>query len=195
MAMFLARLKPRNPRKGLVMGSHTYQGMRFTVEAGWHEVDESTADYLRTVHSNVENDESPLAFDVCTPKEAQELEDRQRLAAEQRASAANPVRAARPPRGMRPPPGAPEVDGVVTTADVHPVDEVSGEFPPDGEPFEDEPEPPPPAPVAAPAASSVAKTAPLKPGGKQRGGRGATGPAIVPPPKPVPGAPKSGPTE
>lgn len=186
MAM-LARLKPFNPRKGLVMRSFSASGVRITHERGWHEVDDSTAAYLKTVHSTPENDESPLAFDVCTPAEAQALEDMQRIAAEVRAAPTNPVRAARqaPRNDFRQlAPGAPTapVDPAPAAPPAPPApvvsafDAASGEFPPDGEGFEDEDDgESTPTKVEAPKV------------GKQRGGK--TGPKVEPKTPAFPGSP------
>jgi len=60
----IARLRPLNVRKGLVLRTYTVFGITFKVEAGWYEVSDEVAKVLKTIHQSAENDESPLAFEV-----------------------------------------------------------------------------------------------------------------------------------
>ena len=67
---FYVRIKPHNPKRGYKLKSYSVFGRRFKVEAGWYRIDDANAaTYLKTVHNNNNDPESPLAFDVCTEAE------------------------------------------------------------------------------------------------------------------------------
>lgn len=67
---FFIRLKPYNPKRGYKLKTYSVFGLRFKVDAGWYRIDDANvAAYLKTVHNNNNDPESPLAFDVCTEDE------------------------------------------------------------------------------------------------------------------------------
>ena len=120
MDTLLARLKPYNPRRGHVLRSYTYAGIRFREERGWLRVEKPVADYLRTVHQLPGNPYSPLAFDVCTDDEARALDAAETEASPARRKATDdiqlvkarpygpaPVQVAVPPTPAPAPPPAP----------------------------------------------------------------------------------------
>ena len=76
----LVRLKPCNPKRGLVMRKYTHgpTGKRFEESAGWYKVDAGLADYLGSVHQIVTDLDSPRAFDVCTEAEARRVDEREK---------------------------------------------------------------------------------------------------------------------
>jgi hypothetical protein len=79
----LVRLKPHDPKKGLLLKQYTYQGIRFQAGRGWYRVDGEVAAYLEEVHSVPGDEDTPLAFEVCTPDEARALDEKDRKAARQ----------------------------------------------------------------------------------------------------------------
>jgi hypothetical protein len=91
----LVRIKPPSPRKGLKLRRYTVHGHVFHAERGWYEVNDTVAAYLKTVRNDAENIESPLAFDVCTQAEANEMKIAEERAKRVRAEADDPVRAHR----------------------------------------------------------------------------------------------------
>ena len=74
METLLVRLKPHDPRRGHLLRRFTYRGIKFQEERGWYRVEAVVADYLREVRQTHGDEHSPLAFDVCTPDEAQTLD-------------------------------------------------------------------------------------------------------------------------
>jgi len=74
MNTMLVRLKPLDPRRGLVLRRYTYRGIKFHQERGWYRVDKAVAEYLTTVHQQPHDPHSPPAFDVCSEEEARALE-------------------------------------------------------------------------------------------------------------------------
>ena len=84
------RLKPHDPKKGHVIRRYTAFGVRFEEARGWYKVSDEVASYLVTVHQRPGDDDSPLAFDVCTDDEAKALEVVEKKKAEERARAAEP---------------------------------------------------------------------------------------------------------
>jgi hypothetical protein len=70
MDILLCRLKKYNARRGHVLRRYTYRGIKFQEERGWYRVAKAVADYLATVRQVASDEHSPLAFDVCTEKEA-----------------------------------------------------------------------------------------------------------------------------
>jgi hypothetical protein len=79
----LARLKPHDPKKGLLLKQYTYQGIRFLAGRGWYRVNRKVAAYLKNVHSIPGDEDTPLAFEVCTPDEARAMDENDRKAARQ----------------------------------------------------------------------------------------------------------------
>ena len=86
----LVRLKPFDPKKGHVIQRYTAFSIRFEEKRGWYKVSDEVATYLATVHQAPGDDDSPLAFDVCTEDEAQRVETAEKKKAEERARAAEP---------------------------------------------------------------------------------------------------------
>ncbi len=86
----LVRLKPHDPKKGHVIRRYTAFSIRFEEARGWYKVSDEVAAYLATVHQTPGDEDSPLAFDVCTDEEAQRLEAAEKKKAEERARAAEP---------------------------------------------------------------------------------------------------------
>jgi hypothetical protein len=79
--IMLVRLKPHDPKKGLLLKQYTYQGIRFQAGRGWYKVNGQVAAYLESVHSVPGDNDTPLAFDVCTPDEARAMDEDDRKAA------------------------------------------------------------------------------------------------------------------
>lgn len=86
----LVRLKPHDPKKGHVIRRYTAFSIRFEEARGWYKVSDEVATYLATVHQVPGDEDSPLAFDVCTEDEAQRIETAEKKKAEERARAAEP---------------------------------------------------------------------------------------------------------
>jgi len=86
----LVRLKPYDPKRGHVIRRYTAFSIRFEEARGWYKVADEVAAYLATVHQVPGDEDSPLAFDVCTEEEAQSLETAEKKKAEERARAAEP---------------------------------------------------------------------------------------------------------
>jgi hypothetical protein len=86
----LVRLKPHDPKRGHVSRRYTAFSIRFEEARGWYKVSDEVAAYLATVHQTPGDEDSPLAFDVCTEEEAQRLETAEKKKAEERARAAEP---------------------------------------------------------------------------------------------------------
>lgn len=86
-AKMLVRVKPHNPKKGQTMRTHSriYDGARATfVEGkGWYDVSHALAEELRSVRCSDMDPDSNLAFDVCTPREARRVDEREEQALEQ----------------------------------------------------------------------------------------------------------------
>ena len=92
----LIRLKPFDLKKGHVMRRYTAFRATFEESKGWYRVSDSVADYLATVHQEPNDEDSPMAFDVCTKEQAEEIDQAEQKKAEERARAAEPhVAAAR----------------------------------------------------------------------------------------------------
>jgi hypothetical protein len=81
-AILLVRLRPYNPRKGLVLRKYTHAetGARFEEAMGWYKVPAAVAQKLRAVHQQPRDADTPLAFDVCTVVEAKEMDKAERRA-------------------------------------------------------------------------------------------------------------------
>ncbi len=87
----LVRLKPHEPKKGLVLKQYTYRGVRFQAGRGWYKVNGEFAAYLASVHSVPGDQDTPLAFDVRTPDEARAMDENDRKAARQVLPAEEPL--------------------------------------------------------------------------------------------------------
>jgi hypothetical protein len=99
----MVRLKAYDRRRGLVLRRFNYRGIKFIAGQGWSRVRPDVAAYLRTVRQAHNDETSPLAFDVCTPEEAQRVDASEDSAARAtRAGDAVPVEA-RPLIDARPP--------------------------------------------------------------------------------------------
>jgi hypothetical protein len=81
--IMLVRLKPHDPKKRLLLKQYTYQGIRFQAGCGWYKVNGQVAAYLKGVHSIPGDEDTPLAFDVCTPDKARAMDENDRKAARQ----------------------------------------------------------------------------------------------------------------
>lgn len=86
----LVRLKPHDPKKGHVIRRYTAFSIRLEEARGWYKVSDEVTAYLATVHQTPGDEDSPLAFDVCTDDAAQRLETAEKKKAEERARAAEP---------------------------------------------------------------------------------------------------------
>lgn len=86
----LIRLKPLDKKKGHVIQRYTAFQTTFEEHKGWYRVPEHIADYLETVHQLADDEDSPLAFDVCTREEAEQIDAAEKKKAEARALAAEP---------------------------------------------------------------------------------------------------------
>lgn len=116
----LVRIKPYNKRRGHLVRRYVYtdrrSGIRYRFEEsrGWYRVPLKIGKALSKIHSKSEDQDSPLAFDVKTEEEAQQVDASEEIAREERASAtrarsASDARsAAEPPRtaarAAKPPP-------------------------------------------------------------------------------------------
>jgi len=107
METLLVRLKPHDPRRGHLLRRYTYRGIKFQEERGWYRVEKSVADYLRDVRQTPGDEHAPLAFDVCTPEEAQALDAREKEATVTRKAATDDIKLS-----------AARTEGAVTTEDL-----------------------------------------------------------------------------
>lgn len=71
------RLKPYNPKRGHVLRRLGFRGVRF-YEGRWYKVREGLARELADLHQKHHNEDSPLAFDVATQKQARDIEEKER---------------------------------------------------------------------------------------------------------------------
>jgi hypothetical protein len=86
----LIRLKPFDTKKGHVICRYTAFATTFEEHKGWYRVTDPVAAYLATVHQVPNDEDSPLAFDVCTQDEAERIDAAEKKKAEERARAAEP---------------------------------------------------------------------------------------------------------
>ena len=86
----LIRLKPFDPKKGHIIRRYTVSGTTFEERKGWYRVSDHAAAYLATVHQIADDEDSPMAFDVCTQDDAKRIDAAERRKAEERARAAEP---------------------------------------------------------------------------------------------------------
>jgi hypothetical protein len=77
MKTMLVRIKATDPRRGHVLRRFTYKGIRFQAGSGWYQVSEEVADYLKAVRQRANDLNSPLAFDICTEKEARAMDKKE----------------------------------------------------------------------------------------------------------------------
>jgi hypothetical protein len=90
----MVRLKAYDRRRGLVLRRFNYRGIKFIAGQGWSRVRPDVATYLRTVRQAHDDETTALAFDVCTPEEAQRMDASEDAAARAtRANDAVPVEA------------------------------------------------------------------------------------------------------
>lgn len=106
----LIRLKPLDAKKGHVIRRYTAFSTTFEEHKGWYRVSDPVAAYLATVHQVPNDEDTPLAFDVCTQEDAKRIDAAEKKRAEERARAAEPNVAA--PRDLT------VVGGDLTTADL-----------------------------------------------------------------------------
>ena|SRR5215831_7570470 len=87
----LVRLKPRDLKKGHIIRRYTAFSQTFDERRGWYLVSDEVASYLETVRQVPNDEDTPLAFDVCTEAEAKRLDDAERRKSEERARAVEPI--------------------------------------------------------------------------------------------------------
>ncbi len=97
------RLKPYNKRRGHLVRTYTYEGMKFVGERGWTTVSLSMGEKLKTLRQDENDPDSAKLFDVCTRAEADALEREEQtrtgplaVADAQRAAVMNRTPAPRP---------------------------------------------------------------------------------------------------
>ncbi len=183
----LARLKPFDGKR-FVRRSVTVFGIKFIGDRGWYRVDDSVADYIRTIVQRDEDPDSPPAFDVCTDAEAHAIDEREKKHALRRDAAqaedARPAmrvhNVARPGAAAAARAALEATSGDLTTSDLRsskpiakleeilgPADaapELSGEFDDDmaGDPDDAEHEPPRGLTASATAPIAATKNPPPK---------------------------------
>jgi len=91
---YLARIKPFNPKRGYKVKRYTVFGIKFQVQNGWYRVDAAAAAYLKTVHQNNNDPDSPMVFDVCSEAEARRVVEAEKRAKLKRGIPADPLDAA-----------------------------------------------------------------------------------------------------
>jgi len=78
---YLARIKKLDPKHGAVLKQFVYKGITFKEGAGWYEVSTEVAEYLKKVCQQSHDPKSPLAFEVCSAKEAKTKDETEELKA------------------------------------------------------------------------------------------------------------------
>lgn len=73
----LVRLKKPDPKRGHVLRRYTYKGIRILAERGWYRVALDIAEELKAKRQIPNDEHAPLAFDVCSDEEAQQLDERE----------------------------------------------------------------------------------------------------------------------
>jgi hypothetical protein len=86
----LIRLRPLDAKKGHVIRRYTAFSNTFEEAKGWYRVSDAVAAYRATVHQVPNDEDTPLAFDVCSQEEAERIELAEKKRAEERARAADP---------------------------------------------------------------------------------------------------------
>ncbi len=101
MATKHIRLKRYDPRHGMVLRQYWYKGIKFLESEGWYVVDDDVAKYLKENARQRANDpQSSEAFDICTEKEAREIDEKEVMETQPRRPAEKARATA--PRGGRP---------------------------------------------------------------------------------------------
>ena len=86
----LVRLKRLIVKKGHIIRRYTAFSTTFEETKGWYRVSDDVAAYLATVHQVPNDEDTPLAFEVCTEKEARRIDAVEKKQSEQRAHARTP---------------------------------------------------------------------------------------------------------
>jgi hypothetical protein len=86
----LVRLKPLDAKKGHVIRRLTVFATLFEESKGWYRVSEEMAHYLATMRQVPNDEDTPLAFDVCTQEEGRRIDAAEKKKAEDRARANAP---------------------------------------------------------------------------------------------------------
>jgi hypothetical protein len=89
----LARLKPYNEKKRHLTRVYMIDGARFFSERGWYEVSDALGEKLKVLHQDYHDDDSPMLFDVCTPEQAEKIDEKESAVVETKASARRPAQA------------------------------------------------------------------------------------------------------
>ncbi len=77
MDNLLVRIKKHDPHHGNVLRQLIYQGIRFQEGKGWYQVTPEVGSYLRNVRQKSHDLQSPCAFDVYLPQEAQVIDKKE----------------------------------------------------------------------------------------------------------------------
>lgn len=98
------RVKPYNAKRGYKTKTYHVFGYRFQEGRGWYKVNKTViwgdgkdrkthdiAEYLKGVHNNSEDAQSPLVFDVCTEAEATAITASEKKQAEKAAEPSDPI--------------------------------------------------------------------------------------------------------
>ena len=74
------RLKRYDPKHGIVLKQYWYKGIKFLESEGWYVVSDEVANYLKeNTRQRASDPQSSEAFEICTEKEAQEIDDKENL--------------------------------------------------------------------------------------------------------------------
>ncbi|OHD18504.1 MAG: hypothetical protein A2Y38_13880 [Spirochaetes bacterium GWB1_59_5] len=90
MAM-LVRLKPYDAKRGILCRRYTVFGHRFDESRGWYKVPDEWAKYVKDLHQDQNDPDSPMLFDVVDEAGAKAMEEAERKKLEERAKAADPA--------------------------------------------------------------------------------------------------------
>jgi len=98
------RVKPYNPKRGYRTKTYSVFGYRFQEGKGWYKINKTViwgeganrktidiAAYLRGIHNNAEDEQTPLVFDVCTEAEATAITASEKKKAEKAAEPSDPI--------------------------------------------------------------------------------------------------------
>lgn len=69
METLLVRLKPYDKRRGQLLRSYSFSGIRFDASCGWYRVEKPVGDYLREVFEQPGDPYTPKAFYVCATED------------------------------------------------------------------------------------------------------------------------------
>ena len=133
------RLKRYDPKHGIVLKQFWYHGIKFLESEGWYVVSDEVADYLKAhARQKATDHQSPEAFEICTEKEAREIDEKENIEATPR----RPADRAKVtnPRGMT-------VKGTKKGRPKKTKKKSKGESPPES-PVEEKSNPPPEEPEA-----------------------------------------------